>query len=142
MTANGAPAAAPTAPPSSTWFVNTTSAGSERASAAAFASTYASSSAAVKSCSSFGVEAFVVVEHEDRQQPAGQLGHDDACAAEVVALRVPLLADDDDVVAEAAPLARERARVDVRAGAAEEVAVPEKDPHGGRPVYVRWKYSA
>ena len=37
---------------------------------------------------------------------------------------------DDPVLAEAAPLERERARVHVRAGAAQEVAVPENDPHG------------
>jgi hypothetical protein len=40
---------------------------------------------------------------------------------------VRLLAEDGDVVAEAAPRAGERARVDVRAGAPEEVAVPEED---------------
>ena len=65
-------------------------------------------------------------------------GHDDPRAAEVVALGMPLLADDGDVVAGVAPLARERARVDVGARTAEQVAVPEQDPHGG-PRYVRWK---
>ena len=84
------------------------------------------------------LEPLVPVEHEDRQQPVRQLRHDDLRAAEVVPLRVPLLADDVDVVAGAAPLARERTRVDVRAGAAEQVAVPEEDPHGGGR-YVRWK---
>ena len=130
MTANGAPTAAPTAPPGSTWLANTRSAGSSASIAAAFAATYASSSASVKSCSSFALEPLVVVEHEHGQQAAGKLGHDDRRAADVVALRVPLLADDRHVVAEAAPLARERPRVDVRAGAAQEVAVPENDPHG------------
>ncbi len=45
------------------------------------------------------LEALVAVEHEDRQQAVGQIGHDDARAAEVVPLRVPLLAHDRDVVA-------------------------------------------
>ena len=78
------------------------------------------------------LEPLVAVEHEDRQQPA-DLGTHDLGAAEVVQLRVPLLAEEDDVVPGAAPLARKRARVDVRAGAAQEVPVPEKNPQ------VRWK---
>ena len=86
-----------------------------------------------------GLEPLVLVEHEHRQQPVGQLGHDDLCAAEVVAVGVPLLADDDDVVARAAPLARKRARVHVRAGPPEQIAVPEDDAHGGECRYARWK---
>jgi hypothetical protein len=50
-----------------------------------------------------------------------------------MALGMSLLADDDDVVARCAPFARERARVDVGAGASEEVPVPEKDSQ------VKWK---
>ena len=42
-----------------------------------------------------------------------------------------LLADDDDLVARARPLARERLRVLVRARAREEVAVPEQNAHRG-----------
>ncbi len=82
------------------------------------------------------LEPFVPVEHEHRQQPVRELGDDDARAAEVVALRVPLLADDRDVVARVAPFAGECPRVDVRSGTSEEVPVPDED------VQVRWKYSA
>ncbi len=49
LTANGAPEAAPTGPPSSTWFANTRSAGRSARTAAAFASTHVSSSARVQS---------------------------------------------------------------------------------------------
>ena len=93
--------------------------------------------------------ALVAVEDEDRQQ-AADVRPDRLGAAEVVALRMRLLAEDGDVVPGAAPLARERARVDVRAGAAEQVAVPEEDPHpailldpsatrGPARLYVKWK---
>src|ERR1043166_3353628 len=51
----------------------------------------------------------------------------DARGAGVVALRVALLTDDGHLVAAGAPRAGERARVDVRAGAAQEVAVPDED---------------
>ena len=128
--------------PISTWFANTRSAGSSARSAAAFASTYASRSRGREVLQQLRLQALVPVEHEDRQQLARQLRHDDARAAEVVvAPACRVLADDGHVVAGEAPLARERARVDVRTGAAEEVAVPENDPHGGGR-YVRWKYSA
>jgi len=80
-----------------------------------------------------GLETLVAVEHEHRQQPVGQLRHEDARAADVVPLRMPLLADDGDVVARVAPLARERTRVDVGARTSEEVPVPEDD------LQVRWK---
>jgi hypothetical protein len=79
------------------------------------------------------LEPLVAVEDEDRQKPLGQLRDDDPRAADVVPLRVALLADDGDVVARAAPLARERAGVDVRAGTSEEVPVPGED------LQVRWK---
>ena len=77
------------------------------------------------------LDAFVAVEHEHRQQ-AADVGPDDRGAAELVELRVRLLTEDDDLVAGGAPFAGERTRVDVRARAAEEVAVPEQDPHGRR----------
>ena len=54
LTRNGAPLAAPTGPPISTWFANTRSAGSSSRSTAAFASTYARRSASVKSWRNFG----------------------------------------------------------------------------------------
>ena len=82
------------------------------------------------------LEPLVAVEDEGRQQPLRQLRHDERRAAEVVALRMPLLADDRDLVPRQAPLPREGARVDVGACSSEEVPVPEKDSQ------VRWKYSA
>ena len=75
------------------------------------------------------VEPLVLVEDEDGQQPLRQLRHDDARAAEVEPLGMPLLADDGHVVPGPHPLARDRPGVDVRPGAAEQVPVPEKDPH-------------
>ena len=77
------------------------------------------------------LEPFVTVEHEDGQQPADVRPHH-ARAADVVCLRLRLLAEDDDVVSCAAPLARERTRVDVRSRPAEQVAVPEQDAHPAR----------
>ena len=71
--------------------------------------------------------ALVAVEHEDGQQPA-DVRPDCARPTEVVLLGVRLLGEDDDIVACARPLLRERPRVDVRAGAPEEVPVPEEDP--------------
>jgi hypothetical protein len=73
---------------------------------------------------------FVAVEHEDREQAAADVRPDDARAAQVELLRVRLLAEHDDLVPVRAPGSRERARVDVRAGAREQVAVPEDDVHG------------
>ena len=75
------------------------------------------------------LEPVVLVEDEDGQQSARELRSNDARASEVVQLGVRLLADDGDVVPGAAPLARERPRVDVRARPAEQVPVPEQDPH-------------
>src|SRR5215211_5969771 len=75
------------------------------------------------------LDVLVVVEDEDRQRP-GKPRADDARAAEVEPLAVGLLAEDDDLMAGPRPFARERARVDVRAGAAQEVAVPEENLHG------------
>ena len=71
----------------------------------------------------------VPVEDEHRQE-AADVGSHRLRAAEVVELRVRLLRHDHDVVAGPAPLTRDRPCVDVGAGAAEQVAVPEKDPHG------------
>jgi hypothetical protein len=41
-----------------------------------------------------------------------------------------LLADHDDVMAGAAPFARDRTRVDVRSRSAEQIAVPEQNSNG------------
>ena len=57
------------------------------------------------------LEPGVAVEHEHRQQPAGQLGHDDLRAAEVEVLGRALLADD----------ARPRARRGVHSSASARV---------------------
>ena len=84
------------------------------------------------------LEAGVTIHHEHGQQPTWKLGDDHARAAEVVLLRRALLADDRHLVTGPAPLAGERARVDVRAGPTEQVAVPERDAHWLVP-YVRWK---
>ena len=72
------------------------------------------------------VEPFVAVEHEHRQQAADLRPHVPR-AAEVVLLGARLLREDDHLVPGAAPLARERTRVDVRPGPAEQVPVPEND---------------
>ena len=53
-------------------------------------------------------------------------------AAEGVALRVRFLADDDDAVPGAAPLPGERPRVDVRPRPAQQIPVPQDDPHVAR----------
>src|SRR5207253_932424 len=73
--------------------------------------------------------ALVAVEHEDRQQAVGQLRPDDLGAAEIELGRVRLLAEDDDVVPGPPQLARDRARVHVRARAPEQIPVPEQDAH-------------
>jgi hypothetical protein len=72
--------------------------------------------------------AVVLVDDEDRQE-AADLGPDRLGASEVEPPRVRLLGEDGDVVALAAPLARELARVDVGARPSEEVAVPHEDAH-------------
>ena len=56
-------------------------------------------------------------------------GRSDARRAEVVALGMRLLREDGHVVPCPAPLAGEHPGVDVRARAAEQVAVPEEDAH-------------
>ena len=76
-----------------------------------------------------GVEAFVAVEDEDGQQPVGELGpHARAPPRSNPPGAAP--ADHGDVVRGPRPFPHERPRVDVRARAAEEVAVPDADPHG------------
>ena len=77
-------------------------------------------------------KALIAVEDEHREQPAGKLGANNLCRSQVEALRMRLLRHDHDVMPVAAPLAGERPGVDVRARAAQQVAVPEEDPHGTR----------
>ena len=60
-----------------------------------------------------GPQTFVAVEDEDGEQPIRKLRPDDFNPSEVELLGVRFLRDDDDLVPGAAPLARERARVDV-----------------------------
>jgi len=74
------------------------------------------------------LETLVPIEHEHGQETARQVGHDDLGGAEVEVLGRALLADDDDFVAGSRPFTRQRTGVDVRARAAEQVAVPEEDP--------------
>ena len=76
-----------------------------------------------------GLEALVAVDHEDRQ-PGVELRPHDLRPAEVEPLGRGILADHHDLVPRARPLARNRPRVDVRAGSFEQVPVPEKDSHG------------
>ena len=76
--------------------------------------------------------ALVAVEHEDRQQPT-DIRPDRGGAAEIVELRLGLLAEHGDLVTRPCPLSRQRPGVHIRARAAEEVAVPEQDLHGRRP---------
>ena len=75
------------------------------------------------------LDALVAVEHEDGEQPA-DIRHEDLRPPDVVALGMRLLADHDDVMAGTAPFTRDRTRVDVRSRSAEQIAVPEQDPHG------------
>ena len=72
--------------------------------------------------------ALVAIEDEDWQQTT-HVGSYHSSAPEVVTLRVRLLAENDDVVPGAAPFLRERTCIDVRARAAEQIPVPEKDAH-------------
>ena len=74
------------------------------------------------------VVALVVVEDEHREK-AADVRPRHVRGAEVVPLRVRLLGEDGDVVPGPRPLARELTGVDVRAGPAEQVAVPEEDLH-------------
>ncbi len=76
-----------------------------------------------------GTQTGIAVQDEHRQHPTGQVGDDNLRPAQVVAGGVAFLTHHDDVVAGAAPRARKRTGVDVRPGPAEQVAVPEKDPH-------------
>jgi hypothetical protein len=74
------------------------------------------------------LEILVAVEDEHGKQ-AARVRPDHSRAADVVAFGMRFLAEEDDVVAEMAPCAGERARVDVRTGPAQEVAVPEENLH-------------
>ena len=74
------------------------------------------------------LEPLVAVDDEDREDAADRRPHG-LGAAEVVRLWVRLLGEDDHLVAGAAPLPRQRPRVDVRARPGEQVAVPEEDAH-------------
>ena len=73
--------------------------------------------------------ACVAVEHEDRQKAVDVRTHGRG-ASEIVPLGMRLLREDDDVVPGSRPFAGDLPCVDVRARAAEEVPVPEQDPHG------------
>ena len=72
---------------------------------------------------------FVAVAHEHGKQTA-DIRPNDARGAQVVQLRVRLLAEDDNLVPGPAPFPGERPRVDVRPSAAEQVAMPEDNLHG------------
>ena len=74
------------------------------------------------------LEVLVAVDDEDREDRA-DVGAHDARAAEVVALRMGILAEDDHLVALPGPRTRQRARVDIRPGASQEIAVPEQNLH-------------
>jgi hypothetical protein len=74
------------------------------------------------------LDALVTIEDEDREHGA-DLGPDHLGAAEVEGRRLRLLAEDEHLVPGTAPSARDRARVDIRARSAQQVAVPEEDPH-------------
>ena len=84
-----------------------------------------------------GLHVLVAVEHEDRERPVEQRP-DDRGAAEVVLLRMGLLAEDDDLVAEPSPRPRERPRIDVRPRPAQEVAVPNENLHAWKILTHRW----
>ena len=75
------------------------------------------------------LEPLVAVEDEHGQQASRQLRPDHLGAREVVPARVALLADHRHLVPRQAPLPRQRSGVDVRPGPAEEVSVPEVNPH-------------
>ena len=78
----------------------------------------------------------VAVEHEDGQKPGDVRPHRRR-TAEVIVAGPCLLAEHGHVVPGTAPFARELARVDVRAGAAEQVPVPEQDAHDAHPAPCR-----
>jgi hypothetical protein len=78
------------------------------------------------------LESLVAVEHENGEQPA-DVGPHDLGAREVELVGVRLLAEDGEVVPSTAPLPRESPRVDVRPRPAEQISVPEQDPHAGNP---------
>ena len=75
--------------------------------------------------------ALVFVQHEHGQETADVWAHGGG-AAEVVVLGMRLLGEHGHVVALAPPLAGELARVDVRARARQQIAVPDEDAHRAR----------
>src|SRR5439155_25659048 len=75
------------------------------------------------------LQTLVAIEHEHgEQRPDRRPDH--LRAIEVETLRRGVLAEEDHVVASAAPLARDRPRIDVRPRTLEQVAVPEENAHG------------
>ena len=83
------------------------------------------------------LQILVPVEHEDGQRTV-ELRAYDRRATEVELFGMRLLAEHDDLVPELAPRPRERTRVDVRARAAEEVAVPDENLHPWKILTHRW----
>ena len=83
----------------------------------------------VKSWSSFACRPSYSSSTKTGSRPSGRSGTTTSAPPRSYALGVPVLAHDDHVVPGAAPLARERTRVDVRARTSEKVSVPEQDAH-------------
>ena len=128
FTAYGPPTAAPTGPPRSRWFVSTRSAGRCSRTAAAFASHEALALGPAEILDASSLHVLVAVDDEHRQEPA-HIGPDHRRPADVVPIGMRILAEDDDLVPEARPGAREAARVHIRSGAAQEIAVPDENLH-------------
>ena len=78
------------------------------------------------------LEALVAVEDERRKQGADVGAQDADVRPEVERLGMRLLADDAYVMAEPGPGAGHVLGVDVRAGARQQVTVPEHQAHGGQ----------
>jgi hypothetical protein len=76
-----------------------------------------------------GLEILVAVEDENGQGDVNPGSNDLDALEAFVPVGVRVLAEDDDLVSEPAPGLRERARVDIRSGPTEEVAVPEENLH-------------
>jgi hypothetical protein len=79
-----------------------------------------------------GLDAFVAVEHEHRQERPDVRPHHPHPRPEVEPLRPQLLADHDHVVPQPAPGPGDVLGVDVRARALEQVPVPQDEAHGER----------
>jgi hypothetical protein len=74
-------------------------------------------------------EILVAVEDEDRQGPVDRGSNDLDTLEAFVPVRMRVLAEDDDLMSETAPGARQGARIDIRSRASEEVAVPKENLH-------------